>query len=154
MSVVLFPPGFAAFQNCFWAEYLFIGHNLNRQSGRENTQKHLMKSSHKHFHLQYEPLYCVFIPVNLSFLTNLCTYAHSLIKKAQVPLHQHQTRNQLFSIIINIILKIILENKKVCFLSLKIKKLELLPPSKEAIISTRAATNVYFDNDFYYYKKF
>jgi len=46
VSVVLFPPGFAAFQNCFWAEYLFIGHNLNRQSGRENskhTQKQIMK---------------------------------------------------------------------------------------------------------------
>lgn len=30
--MVLLPPGFAAFQNCFCAEYLFMGHSLNRQS--------------------------------------------------------------------------------------------------------------------------
>lgn len=36
VSVVLFPPGFAAFQNCFWAEYLFMGHSLNRQSERKD----------------------------------------------------------------------------------------------------------------------
>lgn len=31
-SVVVLPPGLAAFQNCFCAEYLFIGHSLKRQS--------------------------------------------------------------------------------------------------------------------------
>lgn len=35
MSVVLVPPGLAAFQNCFCAEYLFMGHSLNRQSEGE-----------------------------------------------------------------------------------------------------------------------
>lgn len=35
--VLLFPcfPCFA-FQNCFWAEYLFMGHTLKRQSGEED----------------------------------------------------------------------------------------------------------------------
>lgn len=27
-----------AFQNCFWAEYLFIGHTLKRQSAEEEKQ--------------------------------------------------------------------------------------------------------------------
>lgn len=38
VSVVLFPPGFAAFQNCFCAEYLFMGHSLKRQSGKKNRE--------------------------------------------------------------------------------------------------------------------
>lgn len=37
-SVVLLPPGFAAFQNCFCAEYLFIGHSLKRQSKGNKTR--------------------------------------------------------------------------------------------------------------------
>lgn len=39
MSVVLLPPGFAAFQNCFCAEYLFIGHSLKRQSVHRGEKK-------------------------------------------------------------------------------------------------------------------
>lgn len=39
VSVVLLPPGFAAFQNCFCAEYLFIGHSLKRQSEERQEEK-------------------------------------------------------------------------------------------------------------------
>lgn len=39
VSVVLLPPGFAAFQNCFCAEYLFMGHSLNRQSEEKKKKK-------------------------------------------------------------------------------------------------------------------
>ena len=45
MSVVLLPPGFAAFQNCFCAEYLFIGHSLKRQS-KENKKRERVKFHH------------------------------------------------------------------------------------------------------------
>lgn len=37
-SVVLLAPGLAAFQNCFWAEYRFMGHSLKRQSRRERNK--------------------------------------------------------------------------------------------------------------------
>lgn len=37
MSV--FPPGFAAFQNCFWAEYRFMGHSLKRQSTQTERER-------------------------------------------------------------------------------------------------------------------
>lgn len=40
--MVLLPPGFAAFQNCFCAEYLFMGHSLKRQS---EERKHEEKVS-------------------------------------------------------------------------------------------------------------
>ncbi len=39
VSVVLLPPGFAAFQNCFCAEYLFIGHSLKRQSEERGQEE-------------------------------------------------------------------------------------------------------------------
>lgn len=44
VSVVLLPPGFAAFQNCFCAEYRFIGHSLKRQSGERRQEKRKVKS--------------------------------------------------------------------------------------------------------------
>lgn len=50
MSVVLLPPGFAAFQNCFCAEYLFIGHSLKRQS-RGGNKKRKVKSYTSSFHI-------------------------------------------------------------------------------------------------------
>lgn len=37
--MVLLPPGLAAFQNCFCAEYLFIGHSLKRQSEGDKKEK-------------------------------------------------------------------------------------------------------------------
>lgn len=37
--MVLLPPGFAAFQNCFCAEYLFIGHSRKRQSGERRQEE-------------------------------------------------------------------------------------------------------------------
>lgn len=46
-SVVLLPPGFAAFQNCFCAEYLFIGHSLKRQS-EETKQEENVRELHQH----------------------------------------------------------------------------------------------------------
>lgn len=51
--VLLFPcfPCFA-FQNCFWAEYLFMGHTLKRQSGEE--EKH--SGTQELFSLSPEPL--------------------------------------------------------------------------------------------------
>lgn len=51
VSVVLFPPGFAAFQNCFCAEYLFIGHSLKRQSAdrRQEIGKESSMSNKHHF---------------------------------------------------------------------------------------------------------
>lgn len=48
VSVVLLPPGFAAFQNCFCAEYLFMGHSLKRQSGERGREK---SKSHQIFRL-------------------------------------------------------------------------------------------------------
>lgn len=48
VSVVLFPPGLAAFQNCFCAEYLFMGHSLNRQSTeRERENTHFIPAADK-----------------------------------------------------------------------------------------------------------
>lgn len=44
--MVLLPPGFAAFQNCFCAEYLFIGQSLNRQS-EEAEQEDKVKEQEK-----------------------------------------------------------------------------------------------------------
>lgn len=42
-SVVLLAPGFAAFQNCFWAEYRFMGHSLNRQSIKTDETERLLQ---------------------------------------------------------------------------------------------------------------
>lgn len=46
VSVVLLPPGFAAFQNCFCAEYLFIGHSLKRQSEEIRQEEKVKEPKH------------------------------------------------------------------------------------------------------------
>lgn len=43
--MVLLPPGFAAFQNCFCAEYLFMGHSLNRQSEEKKLTRFKSQTS-------------------------------------------------------------------------------------------------------------
>lgn len=100
VSVVLFPPGLAAFQNCFWAEYLFIGHNLNRQSERKNRKhtKNTLREVHTNIYtcLQ-EPLHRAYMNQSCCYYsTIICVYTHSPISKARVSLYQHQTINVLF----------------------------------------------------------
>lgn len=54
--MVLLPPGFAAFQNCFCAEYLFIGHSLKRQSEEIKQEENVTKHHPHHCTKQISPL--------------------------------------------------------------------------------------------------
>lgn len=55
-SVVLLAPGLAAFQNCFCAEYRFIGHSLKRQSRKKNKRQKLLLGMHIYSAYERRPL--------------------------------------------------------------------------------------------------
>lgn len=51
--MVLLPPGLAAFQNCFCAEYLFMGHSLKRQSEEDKKREHYFFSTNTSLPKEY-----------------------------------------------------------------------------------------------------